>query len=93
MVCLLTLFPDFLKIISFFFLAELMVPAAKKAHSPKYKLFGGMCYFILKATTTGFFSLFKKKNLPKKNFPPIASSLPPRFFCLRWSLHLGRSSP
>ena len=38
----------------FFFLAELMVPAAKKAHPPKYKLFGGMCYFILNATTTAF---------------------------------------
>ena len=29
---------------------DLMVPAAKKAHAPKYKLFGGTCYITLKAT-------------------------------------------
>ena len=28
------------------FFIDLMVPAAKKAHPPKYKLFGGTCYFI-----------------------------------------------
>lgn len=28
----------------FFFFVDLMVPAARSAHPPKYKLFGGRCY-------------------------------------------------
>ena len=64
------------------FLLDLMVPAAKNAHPPKYKLFGGTCYAYVVST----------KNQKKVLIIFFStSSLPPWFLCVRWSLYLGRS--